>query len=330
MNSHPGDERLQDYALGALEEGSEEAIEAHLRECGACAWNVQRRVMEARRIGRAMAPPPVPERLVARILPVMGVRRRRAILPLTAAAAAIAAVVLALLLQSSRAELRVANARVLELQNPTAVAPPPPPDEPSVANVLEGLCRVEVERSVTEMTAWASLPDVRSAAMRDALLAATSVTAEIFDRAARGDVDIERLLTVDTLAGLDADLRSSLDVAEYEAVVTRLGRVSREAAAGAVEGLVRDLAAAVDLSAEQSAAVEAHLLEQAAWRRDIAFMPDFVRRQLCVHLLFGGGALRESLRRHVTEDQAGRAREFLKREVSGHERLWERLRGRNS
>lgn len=277
--NHPDFRDLEALALGVLDRP--ETVEAHVVACPECGWTVAKLGIERRRIADALRVE-APAELYAKIL-----NRRR--FPVSAAAAAaMLLIVLALAFRSPKVE----PVRPLATYEETWVLP--------------DLCRIEVERL-----------ELRDDA-RDTMIAATQTTAEIFERAVRGEVDMEELLRTDTLAGLDAELR---DRDDYEAIAAQLDRRSRLAAGQSVEDIVKDLEVAVGLGAAQKTRLAEILLDGSAWRRDIAFLPEFVRRHLCAHLLRGAEA------RAILDDRQAKALDhFLDHEAEGHRRLWERLK----
>jgi hypothetical protein len=286
---HPSPEELESYSHEGLEPARERQIEGHLAECRDCGWLAHRYAVESRRIAEAMACA-VPPRLSRRIL---GPRR----IWIAAAAATAVAGFLAGLAWSR---------------------PPEPPDPV----FLNDLCRVEIERGVADLALFGSLPSEEERHLRESLLAASSTTVQVFDRAALGQVDLSELLTTDTLAGLDAELRRELDPASYEAVQRRLREMSRGAAERGIRSLLEGLRSACGLDEKQARKLESRLLDATSWRRDLAFLPEFVARQFCVHLLSAPGALREAL----DERQAAEAARFLGRETAAYHRTWSSLR----
>ncbi|MBI2901066.1 MAG: hypothetical protein HYY17_12845 [Planctomycetes bacterium] len=304
MSEHPAPERIFDLEHGIDLDGT---VEAHLGECGDCARLAHRIAAERRRISAALEDVP-PAGLAERILARSAPRR----VPWGALAnAAMFLICVATVAFGFRRPRGVEVIRTVLVR---------PPEEERVSAALDDLCRVEVERSVAEMITRAELSESREGVVRESLLAAASTTAEVFDRAQRGEIDMETLLATDTLAGIDARLRASLDGPEFERVSAYLDRISRDAAGRTTGGFVRDLAAAVDLPPAESAAIEKRLVERISWRRDVAFLPEFVRRHLCVHLLRSGGAT------EVARTDSLIA--FLDREGREHQRIWGRLRNR--
>lgn len=308
MSDHPTPERLAEYAYETLPSLE---IELHVAECRECGWRVARFAAERRRLNEALSSAPPPE-LAERIL------ARTPSRPVSWGLAASAAL---LLLSVTVWVVQLRNRREPPITTIVRVPAPSTPEE-KIGSVLDGLCRIEVERSVAEMVARADMAESREGPLRETLLAAVSTTAEVFDRASRGEIDMESLLTTDTLAGLDARLRASLDEAEYGAVAGHLDRQSRDASQSAARRFLADL----DLAAEQSSALTNYLVEKCSWRRDVAFLPEFARRHLCVHWLRSDGALRSDLGAAFTDEQSRRVLDFLDRESESHRRMWRRLR----
>lgn len=308
MSDHPTPDRLAEYAYETLPSAD---IERHVAECRECGWRIARFAAERRRLGEALtvAPPPG---LAARILAHTPARRGSWGLAASAA----------LLLLSIAVWVVQLRNRKEPPTNLIVRVPAPSAPEEKIGGVLDELCRIEVERNVAEMVARADMAEFREGALRETLLAAVSTTAEVFDRASRGEIDMETLLTTDTLAGLDARLRASLDEAEYGAVAGHLDRLSRDASQSAARRFLVDL----DLVPEQSSALTNYLVEKCSWRRDVAFLPEFARRHLCVHWLRSDGALRPDLGATFTDDQSQRILDFLDRESESHRRMWRRLR----
>lgn len=276
--SHPAFRDLEALAHGLLE--APETVEIHVAACPECGWAVAKLGIEHRRMSEALQTD-APAALYSRILEA-GPRRR---FPVSLTAAALMLVLVTALSFRDRPNL-----------GPVALLA----SHHEEAWVLPDLCRVEVERGIAELR----LRDDE----RDEILAATSTTAEVFERAVRGEIDMEELLRTDTLAGLRLDCEA-------------LDRRRRIAAEQAADAIVNDLEPAVGLGAAQKTRIVEILVEGSAWRRDIAFLPEFVRRHLCAHLLMQG-----EVRTVLDEDQARALDAFLDREAQGYRRLWERLK----
>lgn len=310
MIDHPSPELLTDFAAGLLPGEELPRIEEHLSACRDCAWLAQRYAIEQRRLSEALHSP-VPAGLSEKILSSVSRKPRLPLLPLAAAAGILLSVALAVVAFRARDE---AVARVQQLEGCLASFTQERVDAEAFSSVLSELCRVEVESSIAEMVAWAEFPVNREALVREILLAATSTTAELFEGASQGEVDLKELLTVDTFAGLDAELRALMEESEYQALAELLTRMNRAAAECAAEGLLLEIRKTTGISPAQAVEVANFLVEQCAWRRDLAFLPDFARRFLCARMLRNGGSLRPEVCKQFSEEEARRVLAFIERE----------------
>lgn len=321
MTAHPGTERIAEYAQEALSGKDLREVEAHVSECRDCARLAERYAREAEALSQILgAQPPAP--LVDRILSgVTPQAHRRSLLSWVAAAVVLMSLTLAVVAFRDASRSR-AKMRDLERQ----VAGKMEEEDKVALKVLRALCRVEVERNVNEIAARAGLSDRGLSPLREALLTATSSSAEVFERAAMGEVEMDELLRTDNLAGVDAALRRALDRQEYERVAARLADLSREAAERTIDEFMRDLRTTVGLAEGQIAEIRQILIERSAWRRDLAFLPDFARRHYFVHVLRDGDDLRQEMIDRFSANQTGRVLSFLEREGMEYHKMWKRLK----
>lgn len=321
MTNHPGPERIAEYAQGGIPEEDLREIEAHLSVCPDCARLSERYAREAHALSQILGAPP-PAALVDRILSgVTPKARPRSFLSWAAAAAVLISLILAVVAFRDASRSR-AKMRDLERQ----VAGKMEGEDKVALKVLQALCRVEVERNVTEIAARVGLSDRGLSPLRETLLTATSSSAEVFERAAMGEVEMDELLRTDTLAGLEAALRRALDRQEYERVAVRLADLSRESAERTIEEFMRDLRTTVGLAEGQIAEIRQILIERSVWRRDLAFLPDFARRHYFVHVLRDGDDLRLEMLDRFSANQSGRVLSFLEREGTGYHKMWKHLK----
>lgn len=321
MTCHPGAEVIAEYAQGGLSGRDRMDVESHLSACRDCAWLAHRYGIESRGLSEILRRPP-PAGLADRIL--LGVTpkaRGRSFVPWAAAAAALISLAVAI------GALRGANrerAKTRELER--RVAEKMEDEEKSALKVLQALCRVEVERKVAEIAARAGLSDQCLSPLRATLLSATSTSAEAFERAAMGELDMDELLGTDTLSGLDLMLRGSLDRQEYERVSSRLADLGRESAERTIDEFLRDLRTAVGLAEGQIAELRKVLVDRSAWRRDLAFLPEFARRHYFVHVLRDEDNLRPEMLARLSENQSNQVLGFLEREGMGYHKVWKHLK----
>jgi hypothetical protein len=182
-----------------------------------------------------------------------------------------------------------------------------------------------MEGSVDEIMAWAKIGDGSEDRVRGTLLAAASTTADVLARAARGEIETSELATMDTLGGIEGELRATLEESEYTAFVERLDRRSREAAEHAAREFMDNLGASVEITSDERAQLTSYLIERTAWRRDETILPDFVRQHLCASLLREGKALSTEARKRVPPEQAGKVLAFLDRAEGRYRTMWSRM-----
>ena len=324
MSGHPTREMLAEFAWG---EPEAVAAEAHVAECAECALYVERCRAEARRIAGALETA-VPDGLAGRILATPMEEPRRRFAPLAGVAAA-------LLLAAAGAwawhERSQALRRIDDLERRLAAAPKPgvavpPVKGDDIDTLLDSLCKVEVERNIADLIAWAELPENAAGPLRATLLAASETTSEALDRASRGEIDFEQLAATDTLPGLDADLMAALGEEDCKTVQERLHRASHDAAERLARSFSGDLQASAGLDASQAGSLEAYLIDKCAWRRDLPFFPEVARRALVASLIGNKDALRAEVRAVLNDQQAARVLVFLQREEAARKRMWEDLR----
>jgi hypothetical protein len=196
-------------------------------------------------------------------------------------------------------------------------------------SVLDQLSRVAVESSVAEMTALAEVHADKVAPLREILLAKATITVEMMGRATPGGVDVRELVRIDTFSGLDREFQAALDERDYEAVTSRLARHSQEVSEQSVRDFLGDLRRSVPVSESESKRLETFLLERTAWRRDVAFFPPFLLRELCVCLLWDGKALSKQVLDVVRPEQVAQVVAFLDRSEAGYRQTLKHL-GRRS
>jgi hypothetical protein len=320
MSDHPSIERLEEYVYGQLSDPETGAVEQHLPGCRDCAFEVQRRIIESARLSRAMSKTP-PKRLVARILETAPARPRVAWLPLAAAAALCAGLIGVVVWQRQTKEGTI---RRLEEQV-ASLSAWRDKEQDSASRIPESLFQMGMEGSVDEIMAWAKIGDGSEDRVRSTLLAAASTTADVLARAARGEIETSELATMDTLGGIEGELRATLEESEYTAFVERLDRRSREAAEHAAREFMDNLGASVEITSDERAQLTSYLIERTAWRRDETILPDFVRQHLCASLLREGKALSTEARKRVPPEQAGKVLAFLDRAEGRYRTMWSRM-----
>ncbi len=320
MSDHPTIERLADYISGQLSDDEAARIEDHLPGCRDCAWEIQRRSIESHRIVRAMSEP-IPAGLAKRILESVPTRSRVAWLPLAAVAALSAALIGVVVWQHQATEGTV---RRLEEQI-ASLSAWKDKEQDSASRMPNSLFQVGMEGSVGEILAWAKIGDSNEGRVRSALLAASLTTADILDRAARGEIDISELASVDTLQGLEVEFRATLEESEYTTFFERLDRRSREAAEHAAREFMDDLGASVEISSDERTQMTSFLVERTAWRRDETILPDFVRHHLCASLLREGNILSPEARKRIRSDEAGKVLAYLDRVEGRYRTMWSRM-----
>lgn len=320
MTCHPGAELIAEYAQGGLSGRDRMDVETHLSGCRDCAWLAHRYGIESRGLSEILRRPP-PAALADRILlDVTPKARGRSFVPWAAAAALISLALAIVTLRDANRE----RAKTRELER--RVAGKMEDEEKSAFKVLQALCRVEVERNIAEIAVRAGLSDRSLSPLRATLLSATSTSAEAFKRAAMGELDMDELLGTDTLSGLDLALRGSLDRQEYERVSSRLADLGRESAERTIDEFLRDLRTTVGLAEDQIKELRKVLVDRSAWRRDLAFLPEFARRHYFVHVLRDEDNLRPEMLARLSENQSNQVLGFLEREGKGYHKMWEHLK----
>lgn len=324
MSTHPATEQIADYVYGHLSSAEAAMVEEHLSQCRDCAWQGQRQTIEMNRFSRALSHRP-PDGLASRILRAGPARPRMSWLPFAAAVAVFSAGSVGIAVWQRTAM----QGTIKQLEDKVATLSAARDEEQDgFSKALDGLCRVEMERNAAEMIAWAKVDGPREERVRDALLAAASATADVLVRASKGEIDIAQILTVDTLGGIESELRATLEEQEYSAALGRLDRRSREFAERAAREFLDDLGASVDITGEQRGQLASFLIERTAWRRDETLLPDFVRHQLCATLMKDGDALSSETRKSIRLDQAGKVMAYLDRAQGNYRRQWSRLNHR--
>lgn len=263
---HPTFDRLSDHVYDLDENPAE--IDVHLRACASCAqvaWRLQRERM-----------------LLTSSIPAA---RRR--LPWAMAAAALLVAVSAAI--TVRATFR---ARDLEGRLQAALKPAPPGERP-FSEVLDELCRIEIDRSLTEMVAQTELsPDARDA-VRDALRATASAPREVFQLFQHDEMDEDALASTDLLPSLERDLRAKLSGDEFARVSDALDKQRAAAAKSLAARAVSDLVREVRLTPSQRQAIERLLTERTSWRNDIAFVPELIRDLVLLSAMASGSGHQE-------------------------------------
>ncbi|MEK7468533.1 MAG: hypothetical protein AAB074_14070 [Planctomycetota bacterium] len=335
MNTHPNHEKLAEFAWDALEGAEADAVEMHVAGCGDCALRVERVRAEAGRIAAALETP-VPAGLAARILDAETPARDPGPVAregghlgtwMGLAAAALFAVTSAWAWRG----MQDANRRIEKLEKDLAARPVA---GPVVANqpddfdeILKQMARLEMEGEAGIVIASApGLPPSDRETARAMIIAATDTTAETVAKLARKEIDWDALMSLDTFASLDPDLRAKFEPSDVADIVAGLERPSRADALAVARALVGDLIVAAGLDKAQASSLESLIVEKTAWRRDFHFLPDVVQRELAARFVGAGGSLRAESAALLNETQKARVLSFLASAETERNRYWDNLR----